>query len=201
MTPRCAVALVGLALLAAACGGKRQDADEPSGSFKVEVTRASFPARQHIAQPVILRIRVRNRDRRTVPNVAVTVATTPKLKVQAPLAFGQVDVDKRLADPRRPVWIVDRGPGGGDTAYTNTWALGPLPPGRSRVFVWHLTPARAGSYTVVFRLWPGLTGKAQPAAGITGGQFKVTVANRPVAACVDGNGRVVRGRRAAGGRC
>ena len=32
-----------------------------------------------------------------------------------------------LADPERPVWIVDAGPRGGTTAYTNTWALGPLP--------------------------------------------------------------------------
>jgi hypothetical protein len=67
--------------------------------------------------------------------------------------------------------------------------------------VWHLTPARAGTYTVAFRLSPGLTGKAQPAAGITGGQFKVIVANRPVAACVGDNGKVIKGEKAARGKC
>jgi hypothetical protein len=201
MTPRCAVALAGLALLAAACGGQRQDADEPSGSFRVEVAGASFPARQHIAAPVTLRIRVHNADRRTLPNVAVTVETRPKRRAQAPIAFGQVAVDKRLADPRRPIWIVDRAPTGAETAYTNTWALGPLAPGRTRQFVWHVVPARAGAFTVAYRLFPGLSGKARPAAGRTGGTFRVTVDSRPVAACVGDGGQVIRGKRAASGRC
>lgn len=201
MTSCSAVALVAVGLLAAGCGGERQDASEPSGTFRIEVAGASFPARQRIAQPVTMRIRVRNADRRTLPNVAVTVETRPGVPGGAPIAFGQAAADPRLADPRRPVWIVDRAPAGADSAYTNTWALGPLPPGRSRLFVWRLLPARAGSFTVAYRLSPGLAGKARPARGRTRGAFRVTVDNRPVAACVGGRGRVIRGPRAASGRC
>jgi hypothetical protein len=201
MRPRSGVVLVGLALLAAGCGGRTQAADEPSGTFHVEVARASFPARQHIAEPVALRIRVRNRDSRTVPDVAVTVRTNPAHAGQAPVAFGQVATDRRLADPHRPVWIVDRAPAGGDTAYTSTWALGALRAGRSRVFVWHLLPARAGAYTISYRVFAGLTGKARDAGGRTSGSFRVVVENKPVAACVGSHGQVIRGKRAARGTC
>jgi hypothetical protein len=201
MSARSAVAVVALALLAAACGGKSQDASEPSGTFRVEVAGASFPARQHIAEPVTLRIRVHNADHRTLPDVAVTVRTNPAGAGESPIAFGEDASDSRLADPRRPVWILDRGPQGGDTAYTNTWALGALAPGRSRVFVWHLLPARAGSYTVSYRLSPGLNGKARSAGGHATGSFRVVVENRPVAACVGAHGQVIKGQRAAKNRC
>ena len=153
--------MVALALLAAGCGGSTQADSEPSGHFRVEVSGATFPAHQQISQPVTLRIRVRNADSKTVPNVAMTVETRPAIRGQAPIAFGQHAVDPRLADTAQPVWVLDRGPVGGDTAYTNTWALGALAPGRTRVFVWHLMPARAGAYVVAYRLSPGLTGKAQ----------------------------------------
>ena len=43
------------------CGGDaRQDADEPSGEFKVEIVDASFPRVQRIAENVELKIKVRN---------------------------------------------------------------------------------------------------------------------------------------------
>lgn len=201
MRPQSGVVLAGLALLAAGCGGATQASDEPSGTFRVEVAGASFPARQHIAEPVTLRIRVRNGGRQTVPDVAVTVQTDPAGPGQAPVAFGQDASDTRLADPRRPVWIVDRAPAGGDTAYTNTWALGALRSGRSRVFVWHLLPARAGAYTVSYRVFAGLTGKARTARGRTTGSFRVVVENKPVAACVGSHGEVIKGKRAAHGTC
>jgi hypothetical protein len=201
MSVQSAVAVVALALLAAGCGGSTQADSEPSGQFRVEVSGASFPARQQISQPVTLRIRVRNADSKTVPDVAVTVDTRPAIRGQAPIAFGQHAVDSRLADSARPVWVVDRGPAGGDTAYTNTWALGALKPGRTRAFVWHLVPARAGSYVVAYRLSPGLTGKAKLAGGRTSGSFRVVIANRPVAACVGDKGQVIKGPRAAKGHC
>ncbi|HEY7077957.1 MAG TPA: hypothetical protein VH418_21415 [Solirubrobacteraceae bacterium] len=201
MTSRSAVALVALALLAAGCGGSTQADSEPSGQFRVEVSGATFPARQQISHPVTLRILVRNADHRTVPNIAVTVETRPAIRGQAPIAFGQHAVDPRLADSARPVWILDRGPAGGDTAYTNTWALGALAPGRSRLFTWHLVPARAGAYVVTYRLSPGLTGKAQPAGGRVSGSLRAVIGNRPVAACVGGHGQVIKGPAAASGRC
>jgi hypothetical protein len=136
-----------------------------------------------------------------VPDVAITVQTNAAGAGQAPIAFGQAASDARLADPRRPVWIVDRAPAGGDTAYTNTWALGALGSGRSRLFVWHLLPARAGVYTVSYRVFPGLAGRARAALGHTSGSFRVVVEDKPVAACVGSRGQVIRGRRAARGTC
>jgi hypothetical protein len=189
-----------LALVAAGCGGKRQDADEPSGSFRVSVTAASFPARQTIAQPTRLRIAVRNTDKRALPNVAVTVQTKPSHGGAAPLAFGQAASDTRLADTAKPVWIVDAGPHGGDSAATNTWALGRMFPGETKTFTWHLTAVQAGTYVVAYRVAPGLNGKARAAGGQrTAGAFRVTISDKPVPARVDDNGNVVRGQKAKAG--
>src|ERR1700755_2887722 len=118
-------------LLAAGCGGggARQDADEPSGDFKVEVAGASFPRSQHIAQSVRLRVRVRNADTRALP-VAVTIETRPPTRGVARAAFGQGSLDPALADSTRPIWVLDQGPLGGDTAAVNTWSSGVLRPGQ-----------------------------------------------------------------------
>jgi hypothetical protein len=186
-----------LLVTAAGCGGTRQDANEPSGQFKVGVTRASFPARQSIAQATKLKISVHNADSRAVPDVAVTVATKPARADAAPIAFGQADSDTRLADTAKPIWIVDQGPAGGTTAYTNTWALGRMNPGETKTFTWKLTAVKAGTYTVAYRVSPGLAGKARPAhGGNIRGSFQVTISDKPVPARVDDNGNVVRGQKA-----
>src|SRR3954454_13828202 len=54
-------------------GGERQDKNEPSGTFDVRVTDASFPSAQHIADQSRMRIAVRNTGSKAIPNVAVTV--------------------------------------------------------------------------------------------------------------------------------
>jgi hypothetical protein len=186
-------AVLGVALVAAAgCGGgERQDADEPSGEFKVEIVRASFPARQHIAEQVRLRVRVRNGSDRTLRTVAVTVETKPR-GAAAPIAFGQASEAADLADPGRPVWVLDEGPKGGGTAYVNTWLAGPLRAGETRELTWQLVAARAGTYTVSYRVAPGLTGKARPAGGRTGGTFDVTIDDEPVPARIGEDGKVER---------
>src|SRR5215216_5698742 len=106
------LAVSALALAGAGCGEDRQDADAPSGEFDVEVTDASFPPRQRIAEPSTLRLEVANRGDRAVPNLAVIVETQPGTEGQAPAAFGQDEDDPTLADSKRPVWIVDEGPSG-----------------------------------------------------------------------------------------
>jgi hypothetical protein len=186
-------AFVLVAVLAlAACGGARQDADEPSGTFKVQVVSASFPRVQHIAQTVVLRVRVRNADTRALP-VAVTVETAPPRPGLAAVAFGQNSDNTQLADTARPVWVLDKGPLGGDTAVVNTWSAGTLAPGASRELTWRLVATKAGTYTVGYRVSPGLTGKAKAAAGRTAGRFRVTISDRPVPATVGANGEVIRG--------
>jgi hypothetical protein len=184
------------ALALAGCGAERQDADAPSGEFDVEVTDASFPAEQRIAEPATLKLEVANRGERAVPNLAVTVATEPGEEGEAPIAFAQNRDDPALADSGRPVWIVDEGPGGGESAYADTWAVGPLGKGQTRTLEWKLTAMEPGRYTVAWRLAPSLEGDVRLAGGRTKGEFDVTIADDPVPARVDGDGDVVRGEEA-----
>jgi hypothetical protein len=189
-----AAALAAVLLATGGCGSKRQDATEPSGTFRVSITDASFPAKQTIAQSTRLRIEVKNDDTRTVPNVAVTVATKPERSGAAPLAFGEAAGDARLADTAKPVWILDRPPAGGESAYTNTWALGPMRPGEVKAFTWRLTAVKAGTYTVTYRVAPGLNGKAKVAGGSHArGSLDVTISDKPVPARVGDDGEVIRG--------
>jgi hypothetical protein len=187
------LAVSAVSAVVAGCGGQRQDANAPSGEFDVAVTAASFPARQRIAAPATLRLEVANRGDRVVPNLAVTVETAPRRAGDAPVAFAQAADDPALADGRRPVWIVDQGPAGGDSAYTNTWAVGPLGAGRTRTVEWKLTAVQAGRYTVAWRLAPALAGAAELTGGRTKGEFAVTISGAPVPAHVNGAGDVVRG--------
>jgi hypothetical protein len=187
-----AIALAGLAVTG--CGSERQDADEPEGEFTLEVVEASFPARQTTAQHATMRLSVRNTDDRDLPNLAVTIATEGSDGGEPAGAFAVAAADPRLADDDKPVWIVDRGPQGGDTAATNTWALGRMFPGETREVEWRLTAVRPGTYTVSYTVAPGLHGKAVPARGQrTKGSFRVRISDEPVPARVNGKGEVVRG--------
>lgn len=201
------LAVCACATLAAGCGGgTRQDANEPSGTFAVEVVHASFPLKQAIARPAVLRLRVRNTGASTVPNVAVTVDS-----------FEYVSNYPELAANKRPIWAIERGPGtvakrpvqsaavappgGGQTAYVNTWALGPLAPGRARTFTWYVTPVKAGVYTVHYTVAAGLSGKARALADLRSGggriphgHFTVAIAPKPPATHVNPNtGQVAAG--------
>lgn len=179
-----ALAAVGIA----ACGGgTRQDADEPSGTYRVAIVRSSFPVRQRVAAPTRLVIAVRNTGRRTVPNVAVTVDS-----------FSSRSERTDLADAQRPVWIVDAPPEGSTTAYTNTWALGPMAAGETKRFVWRLTPVQPGTHRLRYRVAAGLTGTAKavlPGDRVPERDLTVRITSRPASARVDPEtGSVVRGR-------
>ncbi|MBA2513036.1 MAG: hypothetical protein H0V26_01735 [Solirubrobacterales bacterium] len=190
-----AVATFALAATGAAgCGGsERQDANEPRGTFEVEVVQASFPRRQAVAQRSTLRVQVRNQGDRTAPNVALTVKTQSRRPGGANSAFGQAVEDPRFADHERPVWIVDAGPGGGETAYTNTWALGRLAPEQTKTFAFRLTAVEPGSYRVGYEVAPGLNGRARRARGTrASGTLKVSIDDKPVDARVGDDGEVIR---------
>src|SRR3954454_18753801 len=191
---RAPLALALLGVVAAGCGGgPRQDADERAGTFRVQVLNASFPARQHIAQAVVLRMRVRNADTRRLDNVAVTVHTNAPPGA-APAAFGQgAAPTSDLAYTARPVWILEQGPKGTVTADPGTFDAGPLKAGQARTLVWRLVAVKAGAYTLSYRVFPGLSGKAKAARGPTSGTLRVRIADRPVPARVGANGEVVRG--------
>lgn len=163
-------------------GGERQDENEPSGTFALEVVDASFPRAQSLAARSEMKITVRNREtERRVPVVAVTVDS-----------FSKDSTQPGLADPSRPVWVIDQSPVGGDTAYTNTWALGSLGPGETKTFSWKVTPVQSGTHTVKYRVAAGLDGKAKTASELAG-DFTVAISGKPAQARVDPeSGDVVR---------
>jgi len=146
-------------------------------------------------------IAVRNGGLRTVPNVAVTVDS-----------FSYASNYPELAANRRPVWVIERGPGlranppveseevsqggSGQTAYVDTWALGPLAPGRIRIFSWHVVAVKPGVHVVHYSVAAGLAGKTKARAtrGALQGRFAVYIAGVPPRTYVDPNtGKVVTG--------
>ncbi len=183
--------LLTLSLSMAACGGERQDANEPSGSFAMAISDATFPAQQTLAEQSELKLTVRNNDSKPLPDVAVTVDS-----------FTTRDKQTGLADPERPVWVVDEGPVGGETAFVNTWALGPLAAGESKTFTWKVTAIRSGSFPIKYKASPGLDGKATPAdTDKVTGEFSVSIDDKPAQARVDPEtGKVIRGESAGAGK-
>jgi hypothetical protein len=154
-----ATVLMGAVVALGACGGGgKQDQHDATGTFKVDVPRASFPGNQRLAQESTLEITVVNKDSREIPRLAVTVD-----------GFTQRHDDPTLADPSRPIWIVNEPPVNADSALTNTWALGPVAPGQSTTFKWKVTPVRSGTYSVRYRIAVGLYGKAKVQDTSTGG--------------------------------
>jgi len=202
-------ALLGALLVSGCGGGASQDAHEPAGAFTLRVVHASFPTKQSMVRPARLELQVRNTGPRTAPNVAVTIDS-----------FYYTENYPDLAANKRPVWVVEEGPGaiakppveseavsppgGGQTAYVNTWALGPLAPGRTRTFLWRVTPVKAGLHTVHFTVAAGLAGKAKALAdlrsvasgGPVQGQFTASIAPAPPAKHVNPDtGQIVPGAR------
>jgi hypothetical protein len=176
------------ALLLGGCGsGSRQDAGERAGTFAMQVVHPSFPAAQSIARQTRFVLPVRNTGSHTVPNVAVTIDS-----------FDYTSTYPGLSDDKRPVWAIEQGPGavaslpvesqevsppgGGQTAYVNTWALGALAPGKTRTFVWRVVPVKSGTYTVHYTVAAGLSGKAKAqltSGGLVQGQFTAEIASAP----------------------
>lgn len=166
----------------AGCGGpKGQDADEPEGTFAMNVW-AAFPAKQRLAQRTQLLIAVQNAGAETVPNVAVTVEPVqPGAKTQA-AAFEEASSQPGLANASRPVWVLDAGPRGGVTAYTNTWALGRLRPGQTKTFIWRVTAVKPGTHTIRYTVAAGLDGRARaelPGGERPTGEFQVDISREP----------------------
>jgi hypothetical protein len=195
------------ALLSACGGGSRQDASEPNATFPVEVTTATFPKSQSLAQHTHLVIAVRNTGSRTIPDVAVTI-TDPRYGTSVQ-AFGTYLKQTGLASHSRAVWVVDRapeaggcayscqsgGPGGAVTAYANTWAMGALRPGQTAKFDWALTAIRSGKYVIQYIVAAGLNGKAKArlsGGAIPKGRFDVTITNKPQQSYVTGSGQIVK---------
>jgi hypothetical protein len=185
MSRRVTPVVIASAVAIAGCGGggPRQDADEPSGNYKVQVVEATFPDHQALAKRSVMTITVKNVDTKTIPNIAVTVKS-----------FDQLKNDPSLADPRRPQFVVNTGPRGGDTAYVGTSALGPLKPGQTKTFNWDVTAVVAGKYSLKYAVSAGLDGKAKAVlagGGTPRGEFTGTISNKAPQAKVADDGKTV----------
>jgi hypothetical protein len=189
------------ALLLSACGGgQRQDATEPSGKFTVEVTTASFPSSQRLSEHAHLVLAVHNVSGKTLPDVAVTICNVT-CRYPAPpgggtsaAAFSENLQMPGLAHRSRPVWVVDNPPAGAVTAYSNTWALGQLPRGRTARFDFGVTAVKPGRHMVAWEVAAGLNGKAKAVlsdGSLPHGTFTVLVHNTPAQTYVNNGGQVV----------
>jgi hypothetical protein len=189
-----------------ACGSEpRQDENEPSGDFPVEVTTSKFPTRQRLAQQADLVLGVENTGDETVPELAFTVFTDDGV---ADGSFSIRSDQPGLANPNRPVWILEnkfprpvgspppKGLSGGLRAQSNTYGFGPLESGESEEIVWRVTPVQAGTYTLNYEVAAGLDGNARAVTedgGEVKGEFVVTITDKPPKARVNDAGEVVRG--------
>jgi hypothetical protein len=212
-----AAALLTLGTGLTACGGDgadaRQDADEPSGEFPVQVTEAKFPTPQRLAQTSDLILGVRNTGDETIPELSFTITTddddgdagaNASTDPDGPFSI-RLD-DESLSNPNRPVWVLENkfprpvgdppppGLGPGFRAQTNTFAFGSLEPGETQEIIWRVTPVIPGTYTLRYQVEAGLTGKARAVTADGGevkGEFIVTIDDKPPKATVDDAGKVV----------
>jgi hypothetical protein len=191
-------------LLVAGCGGgAKQTAGEPEHTYKIEVIDLTFKPDQAIGRPAKMRIEVRNADTKTIPNIAVTLDS-----------FYYTEKFPELASSQRPVWVVEKGPGeppqhpvqseavsppgGGQTAYVNTWALGALAPHHTQVFEWTVIPVKAGIHHINVEISAGLGGQAKatlPNGGSLQARFRSDIAPAPPSRHVNpSTGRVELGK-------
>jgi hypothetical protein len=200
-----------------ACGGgERQDVTEPSGNFPVQVAKAKFPKRQQLVETSDVQLKIKNVGDQTIPDLAVTIYTRPAPTAKSEPKGGSsfdIRVDQPgLANPNRPVWILEQGypklitPGvtlknlatapavGAAAAQTDTFQFGAVRSGESKDIVWRVTPVRAGTYTVHYEVAAGLQGKAKAVTADGSpveGEFAATITSKtPGTTCVKGTRQV-----------
>jgi hypothetical protein len=187
------------ALSACGSGGERQDVSEPSGKFPVKIVTSSFPTRQRLAKTSDLRIGVQNSGSKELPALAITISTDKN----AVLPFSSYDPQPGLADPDRPVWVLENNfpklagetdTAGAETANKKTFDFGPLKPGETVEAIWKVTPVRAGNYILDYIVDAGLQGKAKAVTADgspASGSFSVRISSEPPQTRVDDQGNVI----------
>jgi hypothetical protein len=195
---------VAVAVLLAACGDdSSSDANEPSGTYDVRVTQASFPSEQDVGQTSLLRLGFRNSGEKTVPTLAVTISIAGKQGETSSLPFAVHDPTPGLAQADRPVWVLaatyprlqgSSEPGGTSTFNNKTFAFGPLKPGRTVDAVWKLSAVKAGQFTLRYSVAAALSGtaKARTTGGVApGGSFVTEITTELPDTEVTDSGEVV----------
>ena len=206
---------LGLALsatvVASSCGGgpERQDAGEPEAEYAVDVTTAKFPTRQRLAERSDLELAVRNIGTEQIPDLAITICIDA---CEAEGPFSLRSDQPGLADPNRPVWILEHDypklstpatdsneldevpTAGAEAAQTNTFSFGPLAPDDEVSAVWRVTPVQADTYTLHYEVSASLTGKSEAVTAdgsVSEGEFLVTISDKPPKVKVTPDGDIV----------
>ncbi len=188
-----------------ACGGgdTSSEVKEPAGTYSAQVVEAEFPTAQRLGQTSLLRLGIRNPGRRTIPALTVTISTVGKEGQTSSLPFGFRDPQPGLAQPDRPVWVLEAGypkradttdPGGAQSSSQKTFNLGPLKPDETAEWVWKVSAVKTGRYTIRYGIDVGLTGAAKvetPAGVQPGGTFAVRISSVPPNTVVTDSGDVV----------
>jgi hypothetical protein len=198
---RYGVGLVAGALALGGCGGggERQDVNEPAGKFPVKIVTSSFPTRQRLAETSLLRLGISNTGSQQVPALAITIS----LDKNAVHPFSTYDPQPGLADPDRPIWVLEndypklsgeKRSAGAQTANDKTFDFGTLKPGKTVEAVWKVTPVRAGIYTLDYQVDAGLQGKAKAVTGNGSpptGSFVVKISSQPPQTRINDKGEVI----------
>ncbi len=202
--------LFGLVLIAlfvpltlAGCGGggsEGQFANEAPGEYPVEVVNAGFEPRQFVARTYDLVISARNTGDETIPGMVATIDLPGRTST---LAFAARDPQPGLAQPQRPVWVMESGypklagtigSGGAATANRRTFNFGELPAGQTAEMVWRVTAVEPGVYRLGYQLSAGLgleTKAIDASGGTPGGFLTVRITDKAVLTKVDQEGNVV----------
>ncbi|MGI8633476.1 MAG: hypothetical protein ACR2NA_13160 [Solirubrobacterales bacterium] len=205
-----AISVLGLcaAVVLAACGSSPpQDNDNVGGEFPVRVTTSEFPTRQRLARDEELTLAVKNTGDRAINALSITIEVEQDGKALD--SFSIRDDQRALADPTKPVWILEDGyprvggdneveGAGADSAKTNTFIFGELQAGEEIEAVWRVVPVRAGTYVVNYEIAPDPegTGRAVDESGeIARGSFQPTISGEVGRTSVDDQGNIVEDNR------
>jgi hypothetical protein len=193
-----------IALSIAACGDEpSSDANEAEGTYRVQVTGASFPTKQQLGQTYLLKLGVRNTGDKTIPALTVNASIKGEEGEGSTLPFGIHDPQPELAQPDRPVWVLaehypkfvgSSANGGAATSNPKTFDFGPLKKDATANVVWKLSAVRAGSYTLVYGIEAGLSDKtkAETGSGVApGGSISVKISSAERDTEVTDSGEVV----------
>ena len=139
-----------------------------------------------------------------MPTAAVTISVAGEEGETSSLPFAIHDPQPGLAQPDRPVWVLEEGypqaagtttkRGGATSASDKTFDFGPLKPGKTVEGIWKLSAVKAGQFTVLYDVDAGLGGKAKAETdtGVApGGSFKVEITDATPNVEVTDSGEVV----------
>ncbi|MGK2955897.1 MAG: hypothetical protein ACSLFI_09545 [Solirubrobacterales bacterium] len=199
-----AFCLVALSGILAGCGGGveagSQFDGQPTGEFPVEVIEANFTPDQVIARQYDLELAVKNTGERTIPGMSVTLAIPGK---GSTLAFAYRDRQVGLAQPQRPIWVLEEGwpklagtvgRGGAATTNRRTFNFGEVGPGDTADMIWRVTAVKPGAHRIAYQIAAGLSGNS-PAVDASGetpeGVLPVVISDKPIPTKIDEQGNIV----------